>query len=306
MNIILITPKLDKPCLYHTDIINTLSKLYNVYQYGPGFSYFSQSDTVHDIISKSGFTPNLIIFGTAQVLYGLNIRGLPSIKIPKLIFLNKEYQWIDRKLDFIKKNKFNLVTTILNKEIYTPWERLTGIRFVQTPHGIFPDKFPNLNITRKYDLGFLGALFDKQGVSFRKKAKEFIFDKSNLSEKYNIMWGDDYNKKLFSGEEYIRALNSFKISVSTLSPSKIIGLRFYELACVGTMILAPRDNYDGAFVDGKTCVMYDDSVSSFKEKFLHYLDNEKERNNIVNNAYKYVTTECTWDIRIKNLIKNFE
>ncbi len=307
MNIILITPKLNIPALYHTDIIDTLCKLYNVYQYGPGFDYYSSSDSIQDIIAKSGFSPHLIVFGTASVLYSLRIRNLESICIPKLIFLNKEYQHLSRKLAYIKYNQFDLVSTILNKNSFEPWEKLTGIPFVQTPHGIFPDKFPNLSAEKVYDIGFLGALFSRYGVSTRRKAKSYIFNETDISKNHKILWIDDETDKSFlAGEEYVRALNSCKIFLSTLSPSRIIGLRFYELACTKTLIFAPKDYYDGVFVDGVNCVMYKDNPKDFKERFLYYIGHPEERNRIASNAYDYVTTHCTWDTRIKGLIQNYE
>jgi len=305
-NVIFITPRLDKPSLYHTDIIQTFEKLYNVFQYGPGFNYYSVKDNIQIVIKKSKMNPDIIVFGTAMSLYNLNIVGLNSISIPKIIFLNKEYQALSKKLNYIKRNSFNLVSTILNEKLYKPWEESIGIPFVQIPHGIFVDKFPVLDIEKKYDFGFLGALFTKYSVVHRERAKKFIFIDTDISKKYNILWGDDYNRKLFFGDEYIKMLNSCKMFLSTLSPNGIVGLRFYELSAVKTMMLCPRDYYDGIFKDGVNCVMYDDDPNSFKEKFEQYIKDDNGRNKIIERAYKDVLEKHSWEQRIQKLIRTLE
>ena len=301
-NVLFITPKLGGDILYHTDIIKTFDKLCNTFFYGPGYKYYNVSDGINAIIKKSNMDIDFIVFGTAMVLYNLHINGLAKIDIPKVIFLNKEYQMLDKKLTYIKNNKFSLVSTILNNKEYKVWEKKINIPFIQIPHGIFCEEFKCLGIPKQYDFGFLGALFKNLGVAWRIKAKQFIFESTDLYKNYNILWGDDTNNGFVYGEQYIKILNSCKMFLSTLSPANIIGLRFYQLASVKTMILCPRDEYDGVFIDKLNCVMYNDSSTDFKNKFEYYLHNGGERIKIVNAAYEEVTKKHSWDMRIKKLI----
>ena len=120
--------------------------------------------------------------------------------------------------------------------------------------------------------------------------------------RYNILWGDDQNNNFFYGNEYVKMLNSCKMFLSTLSPNNIIGLRFYELSAVKTLILCPKDNYDGVFQDRINCVMYDDNPDSFKRVFEQYLEDDAKRLEIVERAYKDVLEKHSWEQRINKLV----
>ncbi len=302
--VLLITPKFNKPSLYHTDILDTFNNLYDTFMYGPGFSYYRSSDSIQDIIKKSGMIPDIIVLGTARILYTLRISGLDRIDIPKIIFLNKEFQDLNMKLDFIKEHNMSLVSTILNKNIYAEWEKKVGIPFIQTPHGIFIDKFKRSYTDRVYAFGFAGALFEGFNVTHRRRAKQFIFEDTDLSSNYNILWRDEKSEEgLFYGDAYGEMLNNCTMFLSTLSPMGIIGLRFYELSATGTLILCPKDEYDGVFVDGVNCVMYEDNAVDFKEKFEFYISSRTERDKIVDQAYKDIREKHTWEQRITHLME---
>ena len=46
--------------------------------------------------------------------------------------------------------------------------------------------------------------------------------------------------------------------------------------------------YEGMFIDGENFVMYDNDLSNFYEKIDYYLNNESERNKIIESAYDKV------------------
>lgn len=303
MNIIFFTKNIGPDALYHWNIVDTFTKLYNVHLDGPGFSGYFPGKHINNIIKDSGFRPDLIVFGTAQALYNCVVPGLEDIKIPKLIFLNKEFIGIGGKLAYIRRYKFDLVSTILNKDTHKPFEdECSGIPFIQIPHGIDPTRFRPLDIEKKYDFGFLGALtISNTELIERSKIKDLLFKQTDLSDRYKILWGDNVNGLLFKGDDYIKALNSCKMFLSTLSPMGIISTRFYELSACRTMIICPRAEYDGDFIDKETVVMYDDN-KDFVEKFLYYLENEDDRNAIAWRAYRNVLDYHTWDARIKKLM----
>jgi glycosyltransferase involved in cell wall biosynthesis len=302
MNIILLTKKFGPEGLYHWNILDTFNKLYNVHMTGPGFSNYFPGKHINDIIRDSGMRPDIIIFGTSQKIYECEVPGLAELRLPKLIFLNKEFINVNAKLEYIKRHKFDLVSTILNKDIHKPLEDACGgIPFIHIPHGIDPIRFRPLDIEKKYDFGFLGALFTQRDVKDRARVKEILFKESELAKHYKILWADDVNKLFFKGEAYIEALNSCKMFLSTLSPMGIIGTRFYELSACKTMMIAPRGEYDGDFVDKKNIIMFDDN-KDFVKKFMFYLENDEARNAIAERAYRDAIDNHTWDARIKKLM----
>ena len=63
------------------------------------------------------------------------------------------------------------------------------------------------------------------------------------------------------------------------------------------------DVYEDLFEDGVNCVMYENDLSDFLEKLDYYLNNDIERNEIIERAYKTTVDTYTWKIMAKNLIE---
>ena len=89
----------------------------NLYNYGPGYSDFDMNDNVEDIIAKSNFQPDAIIFGHNWLSDddGVNRISLmdnlilKNLDIPKILIINKEYANLKRKLEYIKNIKFDFI-----------------------------------------------------------------------------------------------------------------------------------------------------------------------------------------------------
>ena len=49
------------------------------------------------------------------------------------------------------------------------------------------------------------------------------------------------------------------------------------------------------FVDGVTCVTFKNDLSDFDDKLMYYLENDEERNVIIENAYRVGVNNYTWN-----------
>jgi glycosyltransferase involved in cell wall biosynthesis len=312
---------------YHHDLNMAFKSMHNTFLYGPGYPNYNKNDSIKDVIRKSSFNPDLIVVGTSWELQDPNNPdfdihpklNLAEAKIPKVMFLNKEYKKLEQKLDYIKKSNINLVSTVLNK--YKEWEKETGTHFIQLPFGVSLERFKPLNIHRKYDFGFAGALHEKH-TDMRLKVKKLLFKKNRLKNSYlnniinpfkrrysnfKIYWGEWGSKDLFfrtktpSGRKYVGLLNKCKTFLSTKSAEGIIGTRFFELGAVKTMIICPKDNYDGIFKDKINCVIFEQDLNDFKEKLTYYVNNPDERSRITEKAFNDIVNKHTWENRLKRL-----
>lgn len=318
---------------YQNDLLNCLDHLYQVKCWGPGFKAYNKDLTIKQVIKAINFVPDLILISNTWEIQNTKINEFdinPKLKlyetsIPKLFFMNKEYKKLEIKLNFIIKNKINYITTVLKNKC-SEWENITGSHFIWEPFGINLDRIDKNNnkiIDRKYDIGFTGNLH-QEWIDERIKIKEHLFQKKymnfkkihNLSHtkrfkpKYanlKIYWGEWNEKKLFLpvhrrtpfGKKYFKILIDFKISLNTKSAIGIFNPRFFELMASKTLILCPRDKYDGILVDKLNCVMYSD-LSDFDNKLFYYSNNDDKRIELVNNAYNDVF-KYQWEKIIEDL-----
>ena len=85
--------------------------------------------------------------------------------------------------------------------------------------------------------------------------------------------------------------------LATTGPNNDISPRYFEVMLSKTLLLCnsmPYE-YEDVFKDGENCVMFDNDLSNLSQKIDYYLNNEQERNRIIDNAFKMVTGGYTWE-----------
>jgi len=337
MNIMIFTKNYERYAsgYYHHDINQGFMKKGNCYLYGEGYPKYDRNDTIQDAISKSPFNKgniDLIAVGTSWEEQNPNIEesdphpniSLSELNIPKVFFLNKEYKKLDKKLEYAKKNKFDLVCTAHHD--WEKWARQTGLNFLHLPFAAAPERFRDYGLSRKYDFGFTGALH-KTYKDIRYRIKCILFEntevKSNLGmetlfkrnpmkeefKKYQIYWAEWGAKGLLgksllpTGIKYARFLNSFKVFLSTPSAANLIGTRYFECMATKTLLFCPEsEHYNDMLKDGHNCVKFREDLSDFAEKLHYILSNDSERKRIIENAYQDFITNHTYDKRIEKVL----
>ena len=147
---------------YQKEFLNALSKKCKLFVYGPGYAYFNKKKSLKEIMKIYG--PFKIIFvGHAWLHDGKNLSidpwpelDLSKIKIKKFLFLNKEYANLNKKLTWIRKNKFDCVFS--HHQDCKKWEKKCKTHFKFLPFAYDKNYFYNSEKKRKYDLAFSGVL----------------------------------------------------------------------------------------------------------------------------------------------------
>ena len=91
-------------------------------------------------------------------------------------FLNKEYKQLESKVSYIKKNRINLVISVLENVK----ERFDFTEFIHLPFAVSIDRVETLLSKKniyKYDFAFTGALHSLY-LDQRRKLKELIIPKN--------------------------------------------------------------------------------------------------------------------------------
>jgi len=243
--------------------------------------------------------------------------------IKKVFFLNKEYKKLKQKLQYIKDNKFDLVTTVLLNEHFNAWEMETNTKFITVPFAVDLKNFKLLNVERKFDFLFSGALHENF-LTIRTEVKKKIFKKNYLKKltnqylifnplqpnykKYSFFWAEwgakDFLRKEITptGFKYVKILNQSKICLNTLSAYEIFNPRFFELMATKTLIFCPRSclKYD-ILKEDYNCIVFEDDLSNFSEKLNALLSGRINYNGIVEKAFK-IAASNTYNNRVDTII----
>lgn len=295
---------------YHDDLLQGFRLLADTHAYGAGYPGYDPQDTIEDVIAKSPFDPaaiDLVVCGTA---WGLNVSDaanfeerthprirLDHLRIPKAYYLNKEYNCLDLKLEYARRNRFDAVLTVHNK--WEEWQRDLGIPFLYSPFGLNTARFAVAPQRRVHDVSFLGGLH-KEWMDDRVWLKTTLFKPRHLHRKSNLGRENRFHLNVFQkpfgklkiywaefgavdrrgasltphGLRYAEILASSTSSFNTLSAVNIFNCRFFELMHLGTLIVCPRTTLYPEFLrDGETCLMFDRSAEDLWDKLRTVREN---------------------------------
>lgn len=312
-----------KGAFYQNDFAIALHKRHKVFFYGPGYKDFNIKDNILDVIKKSPWNeqgPDILFFGhswlqeTKKSFKTFNNFDLRNNKYPVFFFLNKEYACLSEKILFISKlNPQYIFSHNNSKNIFAKFDIQNKIKFIPfaSNENIYKNSY------KKYDLFFSGILVNKRfkdtynfadreniqnilfytfkGLLLKKKFSKKIFWNPN-SHNYFINFFNNY--KLLSTEKYFKKLSESKIILNFISPSNLIGTRYFETMHSKSLIMSRYDSSLNFFLkDGHNSIIYKD-YDEFRDKLFYYLNNEKMYNKVVKNSYLDAIRKHTWENRI--------
>ena len=330
MKIIVIGPKYDnyKSASYQYEFMEALKALSDAY-----FHYQGDVITIKQLISLSKFKPEIIFYNhgwlsdnvTLKDLKYTKVKGSRNTDIKHVVFLNKEYVLLEKKLNEIKKFKFDL--------IFTHWHNLekfnnTGIKSI-----FLPLAFSSRHMTkkshkklseRKYDLYFSGILQnwdnkEKQG-DLRKKIQNELFHclfdfpifKKLKYRSLNIYWKPFYKnriKNIFSNfihgkrlnqEDYFNTLADSKCVLHTASPIGIISTRVFEALGSGALGLFSEGSNAQIIFENKVHFLSFNKIDDLIEKIYQVKNTSKSSlfQQIADKGRLYIENEHDWENRV--------
>ncbi|MCK6530289.1 glycosyltransferase [Myxococcota bacterium] len=322
---------------YHQDLVDALSRVGRAFVYGPGYPGWDPRHTLDDVLARAPFGASDVDLVVCTTSWDVDdsdrvVDPHPRIDLssfrrcPKVYFLNKEYKKLDLRLDYVRRQGFDLVCTVLPDT--GPFEAAAGgARVLHLPFGISLQRFRDLGLPRIWDFAFTGSLH-RSHTDARRRVKEALFEpafqdrKANhgpgallrgnpLREPYRhhrIFWAEfgarDFlgRSLLPRGERYARFLARTRAFLNTPSAAGIMGTRFFELMATGSLILCPRsDRYLGILRDGHNCLMFDPSMTDFHERFSAAVGDEGLRRRVTAQAALDVAGH-SYDARVATLM----
>lgn len=313
---------------YQQDVMEEMARQHEVFFYGPGFPFYDPEDKIEDVISKSPFLkPDLICVGHSwlgdstkkDLLFNTSI-FLENIKLPKAIFLNKEYVLLNEKLDFIQRNKIDFVFSHHHKIKQLAGEK--NGRFLFLPFAANPKQFYDRQLKKDFDIVFTGMIINSEHPMhpFRLLVQKKLFhclgeiwiQKRKKYSNRNIFWqsvpGTQILKKInsyihpspkLSFEDYSILLNRSRTCLNSPSTLEIISPRYFECMMSKCIVLCQDSDANvGLFTDGLNCLTVKNDLADFDQKLDVALDST-ESSKIVDRAYSDAMAFHTWGNRIQ-------
>ena len=289
------------PCNYYSEIVDAIKLNHHV--------AFIHSDIKK--ISELGNNYDLLLLGFAHTDVGGKDPApiINDVQKPIGIILNKEYDVLDKKLNWIKNIRPSFVLTI-----HHDTENMTRITNVPV-HRIMWSTMTNLFKDYKkpylYDFVISGVIRKEQTNDWRRQ----IYNTLNRIERknYKVFKSVKLQEKNFQGEslspiDYANLLSASKIFLSTTSPADLISTRYFEaMATNRTLIITnrmPKHVFENYLIEDFNCIMFE-TLDEFYEKVLYYLSHEEERLKIVNTAFTYFSENLTWKKQSDNMTNIF-
>lgn len=320
--------------MYQKDVLAELSFQAEIWVYGPGYSYYRPNDTLSEVIKKAPFTPDCLLMSHAWLSDkdGEKVNPYEAINfqetnIPKVAILNKEYVNLRQKLDFLTRNRFDLVFS--HHHDVAQYQEQTGIEFIFWPFAYDHRLFDSSESTEKpFDLAFSGILQNQNRnaaqTDIRRRIQQLIYVclhdipvyKRAAFKKYNIFWNSIPTRqshfwiakalrkyRYLNVTAYSKLQLESKMFINTPSPMALVSPRFFEnMASRALVFCSEADCYARIFPEN-CFVTFKNDLSDFEEKMTFYLSHEAERKAVVDRAYTEVSQKHTWQIRVDDLMR---
>jgi len=302
LDVLYLTENLDnyKSSEYQLDFLNNLKNHFNIYEYGPGYKYFDKKKNLSDLENDAQKKFNLIFLGhsflsdRSDFKLSMNNILINIQKMPKVMFLNKEYVNLRKKLKFIEENNVNLIFSHHHLALYL--NKFYNKKFIFLPFATTFNSFEKKS-DKKYDLSFIGILKNLNKkynhTDIREEIRDtlfFSFKNINLLKRkkfssFNFFWTNHprnrfegilskiFFKKWLTKRDYQNIISSSKVTFNTPSPYDIIGPRYYDSLACGTPILCPKKKFYEFYFDETDLIQFENKEDFFV-KFKYLLNNK--------------------------------
>jgi len=265
------------------------------------------SGNIYDIIKKLPKTPDFILIqNDIRLSISPVVTNLSKIHIPSGLFVNDTNRLVSLRKDFIEENKIKHIFPVARGNFYQIYPEYKD-RMTWLPHHVNTDIFKDYGLNKDVELLMMGSALGpyplrKKILNHYQGDSRFVYHRHPGYR--NI--GEQEEKKLFVGERYAREINRAKIFFTCGSILKIPVKKYFEVLACRTLLLADTftELQDLGFVPGTHFVAI--NSSNFAEKADFYLKNEKERNKIADQGFKFVHQQHSTTNRANQLVEKIK
>jgi glycosyltransferase involved in cell wall biosynthesis len=258
---------------------------------------------INDILSKIRFVPDFILIFFYKSVSEISppISGLSSLRIPCGVFLMDLHN-LNNLSNSILEDKINYIFTCYRDSFCKRFPQLIN-RMRWLPNHVNTEIFKDYKLPKEIEMLMMGAV-SKTYYPLRDTIRKSL--SGNPSFVYHKHPGSREvkdNKNVYVKEKYAMEINKAKLFFTCDSKYHYPILKYFESLACNTLLLAPdsREIYDLGFRTGENFVAINEK--NFLENAEYYLRNDKERERIAENGYKFVHERHSTAQRAKELLK---
>ena len=280
---------------YYGDLYRELKELENVHLFE------GRLGNINSLLKQALVEFDCIIFGLGYFSQNNSsvyqkIEGLDELNIPVVCYLHKPQTLLEEKLQFCKINKVDLLLD--SQSTYRRHGEIAETKSIRSWFTATPKLYYPREVEEKYDIGFSGALHGDGKIFGPTRDLRVRIRNLLATTKYNIFWNasNTLEYRINSFEEYATKINESKVWLATTGPTEDVSPRYFEVMLSKTLLFCNDmpEQYDGLFKDGINCVTFKNDLSDFTEKLSYYLENNEEREKIIEEAYDSAINNFTW------------
>jgi hypothetical protein len=257
---------------------------------------------VSEIMKSIDFYPDFIYFDDfdrIQRFYELPT-GLDKLDIPKGVLFHDLHRNQDSYLQFIKKNKVELLYSHYRDAFHKFFPQYKA-QFRWLPLHVYKPIFDKPLTGKNINCLLMG----------RRRAKVYplrnkMYDTLKTREDFVCFGHPGYDslkdKKRLVEQSYADTIARAKIFLTCGSLYNYPLGKYYEVPACSALLMAPTfpELKDLGFIDKKTFVAI--NSTNFEQKITHYLKNKDERKRITKKGYEMVHARHTTDIRVREFV----
>ncbi|MFC0189097.1 glycosyltransferase [Fictibacillus aquaticus] len=253
---------------------------------------------IQDILNQIPFKPDFILLNDYKPDYRPFIRGLKDLTIPHGIIMHDMHYKLSKRNYLIHQEKPALIFSHY-RDAFLKWFPDHSERLVWFPHHVPAEIFKRYPVPKEIPFLLMGASFPHLYPFRDYMIKQF----SNVSGfVHHSHPGYGMGRRGIVGEQYARLISSAKIFLTCDSIHHFPVLKYFEVPACGTLLLASssQELTDLGFVDGETFVAVNEA--NVKAKAEYYLQNEQERERIIQNGMRLIAERHTTAVRAKEML----
>lgn len=231
------------------------------------------------------------------------IKGLAHIDIPVGLFVNDVHRFVKLRKNYIEKNNIPYIFSVVRDYFLKTYPEFKN-KLEWFPHFIHPELYKDYRLKKDTDLLMMGASDDVYPLR-QRILKAYANDNRFVYHKhpgYRNFSKEEENHS-FIGLNYAQELNKAKIFFTCPSLYNYPVLKYYEALACKALLLAPTfpELEDLGFMPDYHFVPID--KDNFKAKAAYFLENDTERQKIVEQGYHFIHQKHTVTIRAQQLVQ---
>ncbi|WP_010529271.1 glycosyltransferase [Lentibacillus jeotgali] len=271
---------------------------------------YRKSGHINQILRRVPERPDFIlIINDVGKTFGPVVAGLSDISIPVGLMVNDAHRFVGQRRRYIMNNRIRTFFVICRHNFYNYYPRQKHDQVFFLPQFANTALFKDYDVEKTIDLMLLGEASLPHIYPLREKILQHYKGDPEFVNRPHPGWRDftkEQVRESLIGENYARSINQAKLFFACGSVRQVVTFKYFEVPACRTLLMAPSlpELKEIGLIPGKHFV--DINEENFSERADYYLKNTKEREQIIEEGYRFVHSNHSTVHRARQLVQQIE